>query len=347
MNNPIIIGKATLYRGDCLEVMRTMPDCSVDAIVTDPPYFRVKGEDWDNQWDDANHFIEWVGLLCEQFQRILKPNGSLYFFASPQMAARVECEIGKRFNVLSSIVWRKGNTGRDVVGWAQKAEKEALRSWIAVTERVVFAEHYGADNMAKGEAGYEAKCDELRGFVFEPLRAYLASERDRAGWTTRRVAEEYQKKSGSRTVTGMAGHWFERVQWVLPTAENYAWLRELFAGEYLRREYEELRREYEELRRPFNVTAKDQWGDVWDFEPVMGYAGKHPCEKPQALLRHILYASTKAGAVVFDPFMGGGSLGHACHETGRGFIGVEKCPQNFEMARMRIEQATAQLMMFA
>ena len=128
-----------LHNADCLDVMRGMEAGSVDAIVTDPPYFRVNGEDWDNQWDDANHFIEWVGQLCEQFQRILKPNGSLYFFASPQMAARVECEIGKRFNVLSSIVWRKGGMGRDVVGWAQKAEKEALRSWIAVTERVIFA----------------------------------------------------------------------------------------------------------------------------------------------------------------------------------------------------------------
>lgn len=51
-----------LHNADCLDVMRGMASGSVDAIVTDPPYFRVKGEDWDNQWDDANHFIEWVGL---------------------------------------------------------------------------------------------------------------------------------------------------------------------------------------------------------------------------------------------------------------------------------------------
>ena len=42
-----------------------------------------------------------------------------------------------------------------------------------------------------------------------PIRAYLAAERDRAGFTTRRVAEAFQVKSSSRTVTGMAGHWFE------------------------------------------------------------------------------------------------------------------------------------------
>lgn len=35
---PVIIGNATLYQGDCLDVLRTLPDGSVDAVVTDPPY---------------------------------------------------------------------------------------------------------------------------------------------------------------------------------------------------------------------------------------------------------------------------------------------------------------------
>ena len=336
-----------LHNGDCLEVMREMDANSVDAIITDPPYYKVKGEAWDNQWETPAGFLAWVGLLCEQFERILKPNGSLYFFASPQMAARVECEIGKRFAVLNSITWRKGAAGKSAVGWSQKTEKEALRMWLPETERIIFAEHYGADNMAKGEAGYEAKCDELRGFVFEPLRAYLSAERDRAGLTTRQVAEAYQMKSGSRTVTGMAGHWFERVQWALPTAENYEWLRELLGPEYLRREYEELRREYEELRRPFSVTARDQYSDVWEFDPVQGYPGKHPCEKPLPLLCHIINASTKPGAVVFDPFAGSGSMGEACHMLGREFIGVELCPDNYAKAARRIAAVKAQERLFA
>ncbi|MCB0771446.1 MAG: site-specific DNA-methyltransferase, partial [Flavobacteriales bacterium] len=88
-----------------MEYMRGMEDNSVDAIVTDPPYFRVKGEAWDNQWDSSEKFIEWIGQLSEQWQRILKPNGSLYCFASPRMAARVEVKIGERFNVLASITW--------------------------------------------------------------------------------------------------------------------------------------------------------------------------------------------------------------------------------------------------
>jgi adenine-specific DNA-methyltransferase len=160
-----------LHNVDCLEFMRGMDANSVDAIVTDPPYFGVKEDDWDNQWKNADHFIEWIGELSEQWQRILKPNGSLYCFASPRMAARVEVTLSARFEILQNIVWNKDTAGR-----GQAAEKEAFRNWWPGSERIIFAEHYGADNIAKGEAGYIAKCDELRGFVFEPLRAYLAGE---------------------------------------------------------------------------------------------------------------------------------------------------------------------------
>jgi site-specific DNA-methyltransferase (adenine-specific) len=334
-----------IHVGDCLEVMRGMTDNLADAVVTDPPYFRVKNEKWDRQWDDADKFIAWIGELCEQWQRLLKPNGSLYCFASPKMAARVEAEIGRRFSVLNQIVWNKaGDSGMGGQGRHRVACKEAFRAYFPATERISFAEHYSPDNMAKGEAGYAAKRDELRGFVFEPLRVYLAGERDRAGWTTRQVAERYQKKTGSRTVTGMAGHWFGRSQWELPTAENYQWLRDLFntnGGEYLRREYKDLRREYEDLRRPFSVTADVPYTDVWTFPTVQAYKGKHPCEKPLAMMEHIIAASTKPGAAVLDCFAGSGTTGVACARLGREFIGIECNPKYVAIAERRITSATA------
>mgnify|MGYP000364274270 CR=1 FL=1 len=334
-----------IKHGDCLEVMRGMADNCVDAIVTDPPYFKVKSEAWDRQWDKPHQFIEWMGQLAEQWQRILRPNGSLYVFASPKMAARVEVKIADRFEVLQSVVWFKGNAGRGA-----QAEKEAMRNWWPGSERIIFAEHYGADNIAKGEAGYEAKCDELRGFVFEPLRSYLAEEVKRAEWTPGRLNEAM-----GFAPRGMAEtRYFGRSQWQLPTEPHYTKMRELLGPEYLRREYEDLRREYEDLRReyedlrrPFSVTARDQWSDVWDFDPVQAYPGKHPCEKPLPLLCHILSASTKPGAVVFDPFAGSASLGEACHELGRKFIGVELCPDNYAKAARRIEAVKAQERLFA
>jgi site-specific DNA-methyltransferase (adenine-specific) len=341
MLEAVTIGEATLYCGDCRDVLPTLP--AVDCVITDPPYFKVKGDYWDNEWDKPAEFLAWMrgilGLLADR----MKPNGSAYVFASPQMAGRVETVAWERLNVLGHIVWRKGSAGRTTTGWHQKAEKEALRGFLFETERVIFAEHYNSDNYARGEASYVAACDDARGLVFEPLRAYLAGEWERAGLT--------KKDADKATGTQMAGHWFTKVQWALPTLAHYERLREVAnakpGGPYLRREYEDLRREYEDLRRPFSLTERDQWSDVWDFEPVAPYPGKHPCEKPLPLLAHMLNASTKPGALVLDAFMGSGATGDACLQMGRRFIGIERDREHFESACRRLQQQQAQVRLFA
>jgi len=317
-------GTARVINGDALDVLPTLADASVALIATDPPYHRVKMEcEWDRQWKTDADYLAWLGTILDEFRRVLKPNGSLYLFASPDMTWGVEGEIRKRFNWLNTIRWVKE------AGWHQKSVKEELRSYLSPYESVIFAEHPCAS------VEWENGSDGAKAIAFESVRQYLASERDRAGWTTRRVAEEYQKVTGSRTVTGMAGHWFERVQWCLPTAENYAWLQRLFnrggeadylRREYedLRREYEDLRREYEDLRREFSATAEDQYTDVWDFQTVGTYPGKHECEKPADMIRQIVRTSSRAGDTVLDCFAGSGVTGQVCGELGRQVILVEK-----------------------
>ena len=335
----VVVGNAELWHGDCQTVMRHMADNSVDAIITDPPYFKVKGEAWDNQWDTPAKFLLWVGELCEQFKRILKPNGSLYFFASPQMAARVECEISKRFAVLNSITWRKGAGGLDAASRGNAACKEALRGWFPTSERIVFAEHYGSDAAAMGESGYRNKCDEAARATFGK---YITATRVKYMLTMKALTEAVGAY-GAVNHGGACSNWENGNN--IPTLDQYKKLKSTFPGCFAR-EYEDLRREYEDLRRPFQVTAREQWSDVWDFDPVQAYPGKHPCEKPQPLLCHILNASTRPGAVVFDPFSGGGSLGSACHTLARHLIGVEIHRPYFDIACARIEAAQRQGRMF-
>jgi adenine-specific DNA-methyltransferase len=299
---------------DALALLRSLPDSSVDLCATDPPYYRVKSSAWDRAWDSPAAFLSWLAEVVDEIARVLRPNGSLYLFASPQMSARVEVMIGERLCVLNRITWAKPASRAD------GSEKEALRAYFPASEAIVFAEHYGADNTAKGEAGYVAKCDELRGFVFEPLRAYLDGERRRAGASF----DDVRAAVGCAAGSGLPGHWFTQSQWALPTAANYAKLRALFnrsGGEYLRREYEDLRREYEDLRRPFHVTADDAYTDVWTFPTVSSYPGKHECEKPAALCAQIVRASGKPGGVLLDPFCGSGAMLAAGVRAGMDVIG--------------------------
>jgi len=64
----------------------------------------------------------------------------------------------------------------------------------------------------------------------------------------------------------------------------------------------------------------------------------HQTEKPVELLEKLLAICPKNG-IVIDPFMGSGSTGIACVNTGRNFIGMELDPGYFETAKRRIEEA--------
>jgi len=63
--------------------------------------------------------------------------------------------------------------------------------------------------------------------------------------------------------------------------------------------------------------------------------GKHSTEKPVALMEWILKYYSKEGDVVLDPTMGSGSTGVACKNLNRSFIGIEKDPEIFEVAKQR------------
>jgi adenine-specific DNA-methyltransferase len=328
----------TLHQADALEAVAEMPDGSVNAIITDPPYFRVKDEEWDRAWADRGAFLAWLGRAADDWRRVLVQNGSVVVFASPQMAAHVEVMLAERFNVLNHIVWAKPS------GWWKKQHRPGLRAFAPQTERIIFAEHHGADRTALGLSGYAAKCDEARAFVFEPLRRYLADECAAAGLTVGSIDAAWRAERGTKG--GMARHWLMASQWLLPTEENYLWLRRLANGEHLRREYEhlrreyeelrreyeELRREYEELRRPFDATEGPHT-DVWAFPPVENSQGKHPCEKPAALVEHLVRCITRPGDLVLDPFAGSGATGLAALALGRRFVGVELDPRWAAAAR--------------
>lgn len=94
---------AQLIHGDCLEVLKGIPDNSVDSIVTDPPYgIRMMGKAWDYDVPDQ--------AIWEECLRVLKPGGHLLAFAGTRtqhrMAVRIE-EAG--FEIRDMIAWVYSN----------------------------------------------------------------------------------------------------------------------------------------------------------------------------------------------------------------------------------------------
>lgn len=121
------IGNATLYLGDCLEVLRTMPDCSVDSIVTDPPYGLGKEPDALAMLADwlatGNHDVKGSGfmgkawdafvpqpVLWRECLRVLKPGGHLLTFAGTRTHDLMT--LGLRiagFEIRDTIMWVYGS----------------------------------------------------------------------------------------------------------------------------------------------------------------------------------------------------------------------------------------------
>jgi site-specific DNA-methyltransferase (adenine-specific) len=97
--NPVIIGNATLYCGDCRDVLRTMESGTVDCCITDPPYGDTS-LDWDAQVD---------GWLVE-VARVLKPSASIWIFGSMRFLAPLFAEMeALGFKYSQDIVWEKQN----------------------------------------------------------------------------------------------------------------------------------------------------------------------------------------------------------------------------------------------
>jgi len=72
----------------------------------------------------------------------------------------------------------------------------------------------------------------------------------------------------------------------------------------------------------------------------------HPTQKPEIIMRQFVTDSTQEGATILDPFMGSGTTGVACVQTGRRFVGIEIDQQYFDVAAKRISDALNQPRLF-
>jgi site-specific DNA-methyltransferase (adenine-specific) len=123
-------GSCVIYNGDCADVLLSIPDNSIDAVVTDPPYgLSFMGKRWDY---DVPSVDVWVQCL-----RVLKPGGHLLAFAGTRtqhrMAVRIE-DAG--FEIRDMIAWVYGS------GFPKSMDVSKAIDKAAGAERDVVGEKY-------------------------------------------------------------------------------------------------------------------------------------------------------------------------------------------------------------
>jgi len=91
-------------------------------------------------------------------------------------------------------------------------------------------------------------------------------------------------------------------------------------------------------------TSKDMPMRVYDCHRSDS-GREHPTQKPVSLMKWVIINHTSEGDTILDPFMGSGTTGVACVQTGRNFIGIEIDPGYFNIAKRRIEDAQRQMIL--
>lgn len=227
--NPVVLGDCTLYLGDCLEVMKSMPDKSVDAVITDPPYGIGYASAWRTHKEDRFAIIEgdktldlsWVKLAS----KLSKDVSCLFCFCRWDVENYFDVAISLDWKLASQVIWDRGIHGLgDLTGQYAPCHDVC---WFATHGDYVFPSH-------------------------RPKSVYRIDR--------------------------------------------------LSANELL-----------------------------------------HPTQKPAPLMSKIITDLTRVGDTILDPFMGSGTTGVACVQTGRKFIGIEIDQNYFNVACKRIKDAQQQM----
>ena len=124
--------RVTLHHDDCLNALRELPDNSVDAVVTDPPYsLNFMSAKWDNH-DTPLAFQQWCQEWAAECLRVLKPGGHMLAFGGTRTFHRLACAIEDAgFEIRDSIGYgHMTNAGTPVNGGDATESSPALLAWI-------------------------------------------------------------------------------------------------------------------------------------------------------------------------------------------------------------------------
>ena len=308
-----------IYNTDWLN--NELPDKSVQLIIADPPYYKVKGE-FDFIWKTFDDYLKDVEKWAIECKRLLAENGTLYWFGSSKKIAYTQIIFDKYFGLVNNLTWEKAEAD----GLFGSTGSEQLRSYPNSTERILM---YSNDVYNLTQCVYS-------------IRDYIRAEIQRARGKI--ILKEVNKALGTATNGGgvaSACLSLDKKEPAMFTKEMYqklqVWLNDS-------KEYEYLRKEYEELRRPFkNVTKSTEILKV-RFKPS---EYDHPTVKPEMLASLLILTSSRKNDLVLVPFSGSGTECAMAVKEGRNTIGFEITPKYAEMSNKRLQNILRQTSLFA
>jgi DNA modification methylase len=355
-----------LIHGDCLEQMKTLPDNSVDAIVSDPPYgisFMAK------KWDYDVPKVE----VWQEAMRVLKHGGHALIACGTRTQHRMVCNIEDAgFEIRDVVSWIYGS------GFPKSLNISKAIDKAAGVEREVVGVVSG---MGKQNPEWNGTSQGRKENPFKPEYEATAPATDAAkqwdGWgTALKPSSEFftlcRKPLSEATIAKNVLKWGTgginidacRVEYqcandkasakpgsrnVKPTSDST-----FVSHATLAKLKENPPEPNPQGRFPANLIH-DGSQEVLDLFPSAGkdsaarffYCAKaskkdrdegnnHPTVKPTALMQYLCRLITPTGGTVLDPYMGSGSTGKAALKEGFDFIGCELDEDYYKIAQARI-----------
>ncbi|HZP54981.1 site-specific DNA-methyltransferase [Actinocrinis sp.] len=300
--------QVTLWLGDALDVLRGMPDESVDCIVTSPPYYGLRDYGVPGQYGLESSPAEYVEIMRQVFveaRRVLAKDGTCWI------------------NLDDSYAYPPGSAGRQGNGQRQGRTftAEGLRGTRAIPpknlmlipERLAIAfqdDGWIVRNRIVWHAP-NSMPESVTDRLAHRYETVLLLVRDARYAFDLDAIREPQKTAGQRHEGRSCG-------------SGEGWPSEWSAK-----------------TRALNPKGGNP-GDVWSI-PTRPYPEAHFATFPLELPVRCIKAGCKPGGTVLDPFSGSGTTGEASRKLGRRYIGIDLNPAYHDLAIKRFAQGVLDL----
>lgn len=289
--------QVTLYHGDALEVLRTLPDGSVDCCVTSPPYFGLRDYGVDGQIGAEPSPTEFVAALVAVFaevRRVLADDGTLWLNIGDSYSSSnghtdpngTSTLVGTRRGMVPNLTGKRCNLpAKNLLGIPWRVAFALQDAGWILRNDIIWAKPNGMPESVTDRLS--TKHEHL--FLFAKSRRYwfdLDPIREPLACPER-----------------ITGHMFG--------GANKA--NQLSAGSAARRTGSTYDKAPEGGRNP---------GDVWMI-PTQPFSEAHFAVFPVKIPRRAIAAGCKPGGVVLDPFNGSGTTGLAAAQLGRRYVGID------------------------
>lgn len=360
-----------LHTGDCLDVLKTLPDCSVDAIVTDPPYglsstASAKVAEAVTQWAAGDRgFVPagrgymgqaWDGFVpppavWDECLRVLKPGGHLAAFAGSRTQHLMGMSISlSGLEIRDTLAWIQGDGFPRSLDYGQQLGKlgheklgERYRDWRSelktanepiVLARKPLSEASIARNIAEHGTG-ALNVGDCRYGDFQAARP--KSHTGRAMLDGAHNMEHLRElaASGAKTPDGRdAAKTLHRAETM---KERAALTPKAKPGRWPANVIiDEVVAESLGERAKFFYCPRISKKDIPKAYASDGELIQHQTVKPLALMEWLVTLITPPGGTVLDPFAGSGTTLEAARNKGFSAIGIEREPDYIRLIETRL-----------